>query len=235
MKLLLVLLLLALACGEAVGWIREYTFINNITDWASAKTYCRNNHTGLANVTTSVENKRLIKSGSGSEGWLGLQVNITTLNDSDPTFFNWCPGCPSKYVKCVFTNTEGFWNTGFCMNKKGFYCYRFLILVKIKMTWEEAQDYCRAKYTGLASVISEASLQQVIEESAQTQTENVWTGLSFINGIWLWVSRELLGDQVSMPPQCPAPPYRCGSVNTTSNTLNIQNCNDKLNFVCFKK
>ncbi|KAI5624318.1 secretory phospholipase A2 receptor-like, partial [Silurus asotus] len=163
---------------------REYTFINSITDWASAKTFCRNNHTGLANVTSSVENKRLIKSGSGSEGWLGLQVNITTWNDSDPTYLNWCRGCPSKYVKCVFTDTEGFWNTGFCLNKKSFYCYRFLALVKIKMTWEEAQDHCRAKYTGLASVISEASLRQVIEESAQTQTENVWTGLSFINGMW---------------------------------------------------
>ncbi|KAI5098534.1 C-type mannose receptor 2 isoform X2, partial [Silurus meridionalis] len=169
--------------------------------WDEAQEFCRTNYTGLASVTSdsSLQQLKLETVETQTENvWTGLQFidgtwlwvsgeplgNLVSMPPQYPTFFNWCPGCPSKYVKCVFTNTEGFWNTGFCMNKKGFYCYRFLILVKIKMTWEEAQDYCRAKYTGLASVISEASLQQVIEESAQTQTENVWTGLSFINGIW---------------------------------------------------
>ncbi|XP_046721270.1 snaclec 7-like [Silurus meridionalis] len=130
---------------------------------------------------------------------------------------------------------SGNWFGSDCLYSTSFYCYRFLILVKENKTWDEAQEFCRTNYTGLASVTSVSSLQQLKLETVETQTENVWTGLTLMDGTWLWVSGEPLGNLVSMPPQCPALPYRCGSLNTTSNTLNKQNCNDKLNFVCYWK
>ncbi|KAK2848431.1 hypothetical protein Q7C36_010113 [Tachysurus vachellii] len=119
-----------------------------------------------------------------------------------------------------------------CGNAKSFYCDRFLILVKEKKTWEEAQEFCRTNYTSLASVTSETSLSQLNLETVGTETESVWTGLRFMNGQWFWVSGEQLGSLVSMP-SCPALSYRCGALNTTTNTLQNLNCNEKLNFVCY--
>ncbi|XP_060734578.1 snaclec alboaggregin-A subunit alpha'-like [Tachysurus vachellii] len=119
-----------------------------------------------------------------------------------------------------------------CGNAKSFYCDRFLILVKEKKTWEEAQEFCRTNYTSLASVTSETSLRQLNLETVGTETESVWTGLRFMNGQWFWVSGEQLGSLVSMP-SCPALSYRCGALNTTTNTLQNLNCNEKLNFVCY--
>ncbi|XP_060734574.1 snaclec rhodocytin subunit alpha-like [Tachysurus vachellii] len=101
-----------------------------------------------------------------------------------------------------------------------------------KKTWEEAQEFCRTNYTGLASVTSETSLRQLNLETVGTETESVWTGLRFMNGQWFWVSGEQLGSLVSMP-SCPALSYRCGALNTTTNTLQNLNCNEKLNFVCY--
>ncbi|XP_053356102.1 struthiocalcin-1-like [Clarias gariepinus] len=100
------------------------------------------------------------------------------------------------------------------------------------MTWGEAREYCRTKYTGLASVTSETSLRQLNLETAQTQTESVWIGLRFINGIWLWVSGEKLGGVTSVS-SCPPPSYQCGSLNNKTNTFENRNCNDRLNFVCY--
>ncbi|XP_017320995.1 macrophage mannose receptor 1 [Ictalurus punctatus] len=229
MKSLLFVFLLAVGCGAVGGLIREYMFIRTPAQWSDARLYCRTHSKDLANVTTMEENQRLIESGSGSQGWLGLRLYNTTTW----TFFtNWCDDCPNMNVKCVYTNRSGFWNTNFCMNMMSFYCYRFLILVKENKTWEEALDHCRTYYTGLASVTSESSLQQLNLETVQTQTESVWTGLRFINGQWLWVSGEQLGSLVSMP-SCPAPAYRCGALNTTTNTLMNRNCNERLNFVCY--
>ncbi|KAF5890113.1 macrophage mannose receptor 1-like, partial [Clarias magur] len=113
-----------------------------------------------------------------------------------------------------------------------FYCYRYLILVQEEMTWNEAQEFCRTNYTGLASVTSETSLRQLNLETAQTQTESVWTGLRFMNGIWFWVSGEQLGSQVSLS-SCPPSSYSCGSLNNNTNTLENRNCNDRLNFICY--
>ncbi|XP_060779081.1 snaclec coagulation factor IX/factor X-binding protein subunit A-like [Neoarius graeffei] len=126
----------------------------------------------------------------------------------------------------------GFWSNYYCSKEKTFYCYRFLILVKENKTWEEAREYCRTNYTGLASVTSETSLRQLELETMQTQTESVWTGLRFMNGQWLWVSGEQLGSLVSMP-SCPAPSYRCGALNNMTRTLKNLNCNERLNFVCY--
>ncbi|KAL6478740.1 hypothetical protein MHYP_G00121730 [Metynnis hypsauchen] len=62
-------------------------------------------------------------------------------------------------------------------------------------TWEEAYEYCRAHYTGLAFLSSETQLNLAKKETKETQTVSVWTGLRFLVGEWLWVNGEPLGSR----------------------------------------
>lgn len=48
------------------------------------------------------------------------------------------------------------------------------------MTWEEAQRFCRANHTDLASVRNEAELQQIL---SVTNSSEVWIGL-YRNQLW---------------------------------------------------
>ncbi|XP_047010589.1 macrophage mannose receptor 1 [Ictalurus punctatus] len=237
MKSLFFFLLLAVGCGVAVGLTREYIYNTTTVKWSEAQAYCRRNFKDLATVTSMEENNRVLQTGLPYSGsWIGLRRELGTWTWSDGenvSFRNWKAGS-LIWLDCVFLSGtyEGSWLSDYCIDTRGFYCYRFLILVKESKTWEEALDHCRTYYTGLASVTSESSLRQLNLETVQTQTESVWTGLRFINGQWLWVSGEQLGSLVSMP-SCPAPAYRCGALNTTTNTLMNRNCNERLNFVCY--
>ncbi|KAK3570557.1 hypothetical protein QTP86_022507 [Hemibagrus guttatus] len=199
----------------------------------------RQHYRGLATVTYKEEHERLLQSGlSRYDSWIGLYMSYSgtwTWADGDPSlFWKWNEGSPYFQYNnyCAYTYYNGLWLDGYCENGKSFYCYRFLILVKENKTWEEAQEFCRTNYTGLASVTSETSLRQLNLEAVGTETESVWTGLCFMNGQWFWVSGEQLGSLVSMP-LCPALSYRCGSLNITTNTLKNQNCNEKMNFICY--
>ncbi|XP_058243758.1 snaclec agglucetin subunit alpha-2-like [Hemibagrus wyckioides] len=242
MKSIFFIFLLAVGCGVTVGLIREYIFKSTLLDWLHAQSYCRKNYRDLATVTSLVENKLLLQSGSSAYGsWIGLYRNssIWTWSDGEPlTFPNWFGYLSFLGIfqyDCVVTSSNyGFVPNYNCANKRSFYCYRFLILVKEKKTWEEAQEFCRTNYTGLVSVTSESSLQQLINGTVEMETESVWTGLRFVNGKWFWVSGEQLGSLVSMP-SCPVQSYSCGALNTMTNTLNNQNCNERLNFICYWK
>ncbi|GAA6086819.1 macrophage mannose receptor 1-like [Tachysurus ichikawai] len=240
MKSLFFIFLLVVGCGVAVGMTREYVFINAGYTWYSAVSYCRSNYRDLATITSTEENERVLQSVGYYDSWIGLSMLYSgtwTWSDGDSAFFwNWIYGYPyiSKYNNefCASICYSGTWSNQWCQYGKPFVCYRFLILVKENKTWEEAQEFCRTNYTGLASVTSEMSLRQLNLETVGTETESVWTGLRFMNGQWFWVSWEQLGSLVSMP-SCPALSYRCGALNTTTNTLQNLNCNERLNFVCY--
>ncbi|XP_027024775.1 macrophage mannose receptor 1-like [Tachysurus fulvidraco] len=223
MKSLFIIFLLAVGCGVAVGVIREYIYVNTEKNWTDAKLYCQNYYRDLANVTSMEENNHLMASGPGS-GWIGLRRGYVLY------FTNWCSTCPNLDANCIYTSESGLWNSDYCKFLKNFYCDRFLCLVTEKKTWEEARDFCRTNYTGLSSAISETSVRQL--NLVTVGTENLWIGLHFMNGQWLWVNGKPLGSPVSMP-SCPAQSYRCGALNTATNTLQIMNCNERLSFICY--
>ncbi|XP_046720941.1 natural killer cells antigen CD94-like [Silurus meridionalis] len=233
MKSVFFIILLLVGCRVAKGMTREYMFQNFGATWTQARTLCQIRYKDLATITSMEENNRYFQLETNSFGswkWSGGEA-VQEWNHG----FDYYPNISENGYDCVLGFDKGLWMKDYCGNGRAFYCYRFLILVKENKTWNEAQEFCRTNYTGLASVTSETSLRQLKLETVETQTENVWTGLRFIDGTWLWVSGEPLGNLVSMPRQCPALPYRCGSLNTTSNTLNKQNCKDKMNFICYWK
>ncbi|XP_053478439.1 secretory phospholipase A2 receptor-like [Ictalurus furcatus] len=238
MKSLVVIFLLAVGCGVAEDLIRKYIFINSPLKWSDAQSYCRKNYKDLATITTVEENARLYQAGSVPSGsWPGLRRTSGTWIWSDgeklsfPNWFSALSFSETSPYDCAVTMTN---HSGFLQNydwtkARSFYCYQFVM--KEGKTWEEALDYCRVNYTGLVSMTSESSLQQLNLETVQTQTDSVWIGLRFVDGLWLWVSGEQLGSLVSMP-SCPAPAYRCGALNTTTDTLMNRNCNERLGFIC---
>ncbi|KAK3548939.1 hypothetical protein QTP70_021681 [Hemibagrus guttatus] len=239
MKSLFFIFLMVVGCGVAVGLTREYIFLPYHFSWYSAQSHCRQHYRDLATVTSNDENKRLLQSGlSNFDSWIGLYMSYSgtwTWADGDPLLYRkWNEGSPYFIYNntCAYTYYNGFWLNGYYDNGKTFYCYRFLILVKENKTWEEAQEFCRTNYTGLASVTSEWSLRQLNLETVGTETESMWTGLRFMNGQWVWVSGEQLGSLVSMS-SCQDPSSCCGALNTTTNTLKNQNCNEKMNFICY--
>ncbi|XP_053093187.1 E-selectin-like [Pangasianodon hypophthalmus] len=232
---------LVLLFGVAAGMTREYISVTMTKNWTDAQKHCRENYRDLATITNNEENQRLnaIKGGSDSV-WIGMyrdEINVDFWLWSDGTsssFFQWNTNQPNNNggnQNCVEIEPGG-WNDQRCYEDRRFVCYQFLVLVKENKTWEEALEYCRMNYTGLASPASVTQLQLAEMESSQTQTDRVWAGLRFQNGKWLWVSKEPLGTLVSLP-SCPAPRYRCGARNTKTHLWENRDCNEKLNFLCY--
>ncbi|XP_027024760.2 C-type mannose receptor 2-like [Tachysurus fulvidraco] len=236
MKSIFLLFLLAAGCVVAVGLTKEYIFINSALQWNKAQTYCRQKYKDLATITTMKENNQLFPA-SFLFSWIGLYNTSGTWEWSDgeqASFFNWYNYPQNDCATILPYFYYGKWYSFSCTNSFTFYCYQFLILVKEKKTWEEAQEFCETQYTGLVTVTSSSSLP--IQETVGTETESVWIGLHFVDRQWLWVIEEQPGSQtqilVSMP-SCPAQSYRCGALNTTSNTIKNHNCNERLNFICY--
>ncbi|KAK3525605.1 hypothetical protein QTP70_000425 [Hemibagrus guttatus] len=232
---------LVLHFGVASGLTREYIPFTTAKNWTNALFYCRQYYKDLAVVTTDEENQRVhALIGNMADAWLGmyrarLNVNIWLWADQTPSsYFQWDANQPSNndgYQNCVEMMPEG-WNDQFCKEERFYVCYQILVLVKEKKTWEEALQFCRTNYTRLASLSSGTKIQLAEMENKQTQMDMVWTGLRYLNGKWLWVSREPLGKLVSFP-SCPAPRYYCGALNTKTHLFENRDCNEEFYFYCY--
>lgn len=213
--------------------------------WSSAQTYCRENYVDLATVTSQEENQKLLNAARAftpAVGWIGLNrtaplANTWQWSDGEPTgFFNWLIGEPNNQANmenCGMVRDNGFWNDDPCQSARPFYCSGRFVLVKDNQTWEQALHYCRTYHTGLASPVFPGQRTQGGTEIAQTQTVRVWTGVRFVNGQWVSVSRVPLGNLVSLS-SCPAPGFRCGALNTKTYVWENRDCNEKLNVLCYR-
>ncbi|GAA6082569.1 macrophage mannose receptor 1 [Tachysurus ichikawai] len=232
---------LMLLFGVASGLTREYIPVSTAKNWTDALFFCRQYYRDLAVITIVQENQRIHELiGKNYNAWIGMyranpNVNLWLWSDRTPSsYYQWDNGQPSNNdgnQDCVEVMPEG-WNDQFCYVERSFLCYRFLVLVKEKKTWEEAFHYCRMNYTGLASMASYTNLQLAEMESSKAQTDRIWTGLTFLNGKWVWVSGEPLGKLVSLP-LCPDQRYRCGALNNKTHYLENRDCKEKLNFFCY--
>ncbi|XP_030610014.1 uncharacterized protein LOC115797559 isoform X2 [Archocentrus centrarchus] len=63
-------------------------------------------------------------------------------------------------------------------------CIYQYYLIQEKMTWNDAQKYCREKYTDLASADSIHDMQQMIASVSSGYIGSVWTGL--YDNFWDW-------------------------------------------------
>lgn len=234
-------------CGLANSTTIEYIYNGRKTSWDNALRYCREYYSDLPSFQSTEEQQQLVNifPEKYRSVWIGLfkpeEESNWYWSDGQPVLFlSWSSGYPQTdyyysylYSYCTVLY-NGQWKNFDCQNSFPFYCYRYLILVNEKKTWEEALQYCTTNYTGLASLPDGTQVSQAQKEIALTQTVNVWTGLRFMNGNWFWLSGESTED-LDFLPSCPAQPYHCGALKSTANVWENQDCSDKLNFLCYKK
>ncbi|XP_053091058.1 macrophage mannose receptor 1-like [Pangasianodon hypophthalmus] len=255
MKFFFCVFFLVASCGLSVGIIREYSYLNYTGNvyWYQAQWHCKNYYRDLATVTTAEEHQRLVAIGNNEESaWIGLYrtntQNIWKWSDGEPvSYLNWQYNSPvNSFMTYDYDCTvvyRRYWTNDHCGQTHYFYCYRFLILVNESKTWEEALQYCTTNYTGLASLPYKTQLWQAKLELELTQTDSVWTGLYFMDGKWFWLNGEPLETLpgTGQPPRtlvslpsCPARPYHCGAFNIKTNIWENRDCNEKLNFLCWR-
>ncbi|XP_026060747.1 C-type mannose receptor 2-like [Carassius auratus] len=235
------IILLIVICGLTKALIIEHTFLSQPKNWTDAQNYCRTYYEDLSTVTSQEEQDMLLQLSRGNQNlkWIGLYRHIRRNSNwmwsdgNSVSFTDWDNGQPnnvngSQY--CVATNIK--WNDYYCNYLLPFFCFKTkFILVKEKMTWEEALQYCRTHHTDLASITTERQLQLTKNKTRESQTESVWTGLRYLVGQWFWINNEPMGIQTSLP-ECPTKPCHCGARNTETDRWENRDCDEKLNFLC---
>ncbi|XP_029291082.1 macrophage mannose receptor 1-like isoform X2 [Cottoperca gobio] len=205
-----VVLLLIMAapglCAVSSHAERQFHFIYDLKNMTEAQSYCREKYTDLATVHNMEDVNTLNDTVDLSRmkdplTWIGLYNDRDSWrwSLSDRSFYRpgetefrlWTLGQPNNYKKqqhCTFINPSGRWwdvscegsRLSICLDVRGLNVT--FVLINIPMTWTEAQSYCRANYTDLASVRNMAESQKIQDLVPYRTT--VWIGLS--RDFWKW-------------------------------------------------
>ncbi|XP_073720515.1 putative C-type lectin domain family 20 member A [Misgurnus anguillicaudatus] len=238
MKIVVFALFLSAHCELTVALQRNHFFINEAKTWSDAQKYCRDNYDDLSSVGSQEEYTKI---NTTLYSWIGLKKTTTNTwqwsDGSDSIFYMWANGQPSNSgndnLCAVVRNGELY--DFHCSLSYPFFCYKWepeLILVREKMSWEDAFEHCRTHYTDLASLPTYSHLIQVNQSISNTETPSVWTGLRFLAGSWFWLTGEDLGNLVDLPA-CPLNYSYCGSLHLETQRWENRGCMEKLNFVCY--
>ncbi|KAK2849932.1 hypothetical protein Q7C36_008715 [Tachysurus vachellii] len=245
-----VLLLMGL-CGMSYCVVRQHVYVSQLLTWPEAQQYCRQRYDDLSTVTSSEEiislpatvppscpNNTDDYKACQSGKWIGLYIDSSHLTRWSGEDMN-----ITKYatLKCgVVWNALQVCSLVPCTWTLSFYCMtKFeVMLVEQKMAWEEALVYCRSKYIDLVSLTSEIWMKEAVNVGGSAQTAYVWTGLRFLDGGWFWTTHNALKYQAwssESKPHCPARNLRCGALAQNEGIWEMRDCEEKLNFLCFRK
>ncbi|XP_062373263.1 macrophage mannose receptor 1-like [Sardina pilchardus] len=188
----------------------QYHFVNESKTWSEAQSYCRANYTDLATLYDTDDVNALIQLASPTDSaWIGLYADVLnswrwSITDSsfygpgETTYRNWASGEPNDRggeMVCVVMDSLGTWIDVSCETSRNFVCYGFFPLssalshqyhfVNEPKTWSEAQSYCRAKHTDLATLYNTDDVNALTQLGSQTGS--AWIGLydDLLNG-WRW-------------------------------------------------
>ena len=105
------------------------------------------------------------------------------------------------------------------------------IRINTNMTWTEAQSYCRANYTDLASVRNETENQKVAE--LMDPGEIVWIGL--FRDYWKWSDGSDSSLRYWEEGQPTDTSHRCAAANFYDfGRWGAEDCSINLLFICYK-
>ncbi|TDH11191.1 hypothetical protein EPR50_G00058280 [Perca flavescens] len=145
------------------GFVRRFHAVAEKKNWADAQSYCREKFTDLAGIGDPSQNAAAWQAAGKGEFWIGLfksDWKWSQQEDLDPSlvtmFSRWFLGEPK--LNCAIVSSVGIWSTQDCSTPSYLMCYSAdsnrHILVSQKMSWSDAQTYCRSKYTDLSTVRS---------------------------------------------------------------------------------
>ncbi|XP_029354752.1 uncharacterized protein LOC115041449 [Echeneis naucrates] len=225
-------------CQVLVNQTHKYKFIPQSKTWLEAQQYC------MSHYQDPIQN---LADQSGLDlqefpVWTGLYRNGTSWMWSTGfrEFKRWVPDEQSHNGDCVsISSISKDMSTQDCSARFPFACYRDnLVLVKENKTWEEALEHCRSlsAYISYELVSVEPGTDNTFLKNRirSADTEEVWTGLRFLNGRWLWVNgaEMLYTDQ----PDCPVLGQSCGVLSKSITVrMKARDCTEARNFLCYTK
>ncbi|XP_039878717.1 macrophage mannose receptor 1-like [Simochromis diagramma] len=137
-----------------------------------------------------------------NRAWIGLYNDVNSwrwsmddtgfYKDGEPELRNWSPGEPNNHKGnecCAEMFDSGLWNDGDCDAVYNVVCIYIaesdvtFVFIKKKMTWTDAQSFCRAHYTDLASVRNMSENQKIKE--LIPKGKKAWIGL--FRDSWKWI------------------------------------------------
>ncbi|XP_053544002.1 macrophage mannose receptor 1 isoform X2 [Ictalurus punctatus] len=217
-------------CGQAFPFLcysimtstsRQYHFISENKTWTEAQRYCRENYTDLATTDNMEEMNTLLNTVNGSYSglaWIGLYDDLDSwrwsldddafYQEGEKDFRGWYHQPDNYYGQelCVSMISTGEWFDSPCTDRKSFVCYNdttnTYVWIYNATTWEEAQSFCRANHTDLASVRNETELQQILNIMNSYGYSEAWIGL-YRNRLWSDQSNSTF---TFWSPEIPAPP-----------------------------
>ncbi|CAG6013887.1 unnamed protein product, partial [Menidia menidia] len=147
---------------------KTYFHIPTKKTWQSAQQHCREHFTDLAMIENEAENTKANEATQGTGSyWIGLYRNPWTWSDrSQSSFRNWnhTKNNNDGQQQCGEENPQHEWGDDYCDYKKPFICHQGLPLsscsqppprqyhyVSTPKNWTEARQFCREKYTDLAT------------------------------------------------------------------------------------
>ncbi|XP_037337280.2 putative C-type lectin domain family 20 member A [Pungitius pungitius] len=223
--------------GHSGGW---YTFVPESKTRSEAEAYCNTKHDHLA----SFDRGQLLGSEVKEQDfpvWTGLRREGGAWKWSYglSEYRNWPSVEPGDQDVCVaISSKDKKMSAKSCSARFPFVCLSTnLLLVKENKTWEEALDHCRALGAVDKGQYDLVSVQPdddfVTTVMQQADTEEVWVGLRFLAGSWLWVN----GATLLYPdlPLCPPLLQRCGALPKSSGDFVLADCLERRNFLCYRK
>ncbi|MBN3289779.1 PLA2R phospholipase, partial [Polypterus senegalus] len=183
---------------------RSYFWINEMKTWSSAQDYCRLNYKDLVSIRNESENQKIMKTAQGGNFWIGLFNNQWKWSDGgNSTFQNWDQNfqVQDHSEQCGLITPNGKWSTFhcgalwpyvFCSNKScgPLSCNTTYLFISNRMSWYDAQRYCRSHYTDLVTIENQTVNDQLLQIPGQTDG---WIGLQHRNDTWQWSN----GDQLT--------------------------------------
>lgn len=225
---ILVLLLLSFYAAFSC----KYVFVRQRLKWNNAQKYCRQHHTDLAPVSNKYDMRKLKQLSDNvlDYYWIGLFRHSTDKEKwmwsggGEVTKFFWAWHQPSDTIGENYGVTYyDVWHDALPTYPLDFYCYSANV-VREKKTWMEALEYCREHHEDLASVASETEMMLIKKELARNETTgNVWIGLHFFPGGWLWTdgqppSYKSWGREGE--PECPEYKMNCAALTVVGGRSN---------------
>ncbi|XP_047436733.1 macrophage mannose receptor 1-like [Mugil cephalus] len=233
------------SCGEYFFFIcdtgSDYTFVSQSKTWSEARQYCADNGDELASIPLQTD----VHDAATKHNfpiWIGLRrddENEWQWAKALSEYRDWADNEPSDAGDCVsIYSSERTIAAQNCTTRLPFLCYwDNIVLVKEEKTWEEALEVCRdlgspGQYD-LASVEPGDDLDYLMYQILEADTDEVWSGLRFLAGSWMWVD----GAQQKFPdlPDCPQLKKRCGAfLKNNSGTVEPRDCTERKNILCYQ-
>ncbi|XP_065820943.1 uncharacterized protein [Labrus bergylta] len=220
--------------------------------WTNAQTFCKNKFADMITIRDEEDNKNYYS----AHGWIGLYRENSTFEwkwsrrDEVANFLFWEDDLPDDGGNCAYKkNGELGWRRTSCVGYHYYLCQdEKLVLVKEEKTWEEALMHCRALEAAdqskpasaynnyrydMATLLTPDDHKFAQEKSHNATTDEVWTGLRYLAGYWLWVGGEDVNNKDLQ--SCTVDGF-CGVLpKEGSEFYSIRSCHEKRNFLCYKK